>query len=146
MKKIFNLFLAFTAFTAATSITSCTKTCDKGYEGSKCDTEVRAKILNTYKVQESCSTTGTATYNVTISKSGTDVTKVLVTPFAGYPAVTATVSVDGTTLTIESQTVAGFSYSGTGTITGDGATLSVTYNISGAGGGAESCTGTWSKQ
>ena len=145
MNKIFKGFLGVAVLATMVTVSSCTKTCDKGYEGSDCKTEVRTKIVATYKVDETCSTTGHASYNVTISKSSTDVTKVLISPFGGYPSLTATVSVDGTALTVASQTLAGYTYSGSGTINNSGATLTMTYTIS-DGTSSESCPGTWTKQ
>lgn len=145
MKKIFNSFLIVAVMASVASISSCTKTCDAGYEGSDCKTEIRAKVIGTYRVVETCSTTGGANYNVTITASGSDVTKVLVSPFAGYPGVTGIISVDGTTLTIASQTVAGYTFSGSGTINNGGTTITANYTIS-DGTNSESCPGTWTKQ
>lgn len=145
MSKLFKSFMAVAAFAAITFVSSCTKTCDEGFEGDKCDTEIRAKVIGTYNVDENCTSTGDADYSVTITNSGTDVTKVLINPFGGYPASTGTVSVDGTSLTIASQTTGGYTFSGSGTINNGGASISVTYTVS-DGTDSETCTGTWTKQ
>lgn len=145
MSKLFKSFMTVAAFAAITFVSSCTKTCDEGFEGDKCDTEIREKVVATYSVTEDCSNTGGATYNVVISKSSTDVTKVLIAPFGGYPASTGTVSVDGTSLTIANQTSGGLTFSGTGTINNGGTSISVTYTIS-DGTDSETCNGTWTKQ
>ncbi len=146
MKKIFNSFVVVAMMAAAATTSSCTKTCDAGYEGSDCKTEVRAKIIGTYKVTETCGTTGSAVYNVTISKSSSDVLKVLIVPFGGYPAITGTAKVDGTNVTVEAQTSGNYTFNGTGTIGSDGASISMSYTMTVAGVGSETCTGTWAKQ
>lgn len=146
MKRIFNLFVAGVFATAILGTQSCTKTCDAGYEGSDCKTEVRAKIIGTYKVVENCSSTGAANYNVSITKSGTDVQVVLVNPMGGYTGITGTGTVEGTSLTFATQTQSGYTFSaGTGTISADGGTISMSYTVA-AGGQTETCTGTWTKQ
>lgn len=147
MKRIFNLLVAGVVATTFMMTQSCgSKVCDAGYEGTDCKTEMRAKIIGTYKVVENCSTTGAATYNVNITKSGTDVQLVLVNPMGGYTGITGTGSVDGTALTFATQTNNGYTFSaGTGTISADGSTISMTYTVA-AGGASETCTGTWTKQ
>jgi len=47
--------------------------CDTGYEGSKCQSEIRAKYLGNYIGHESCSITDTATYSISITASTTDI-------------------------------------------------------------------------
>jgi hypothetical protein len=164
MKKIILGFMMIAAMGSVLTISSCKEdackdvtclnggtcndgTCDcaAGYEGSNCGTLSRAKILGTYLVAETCSITGAASYSVTVTASGTDETKVLITPFGGYNGVTGTASIDGNTLTIASQTQGGYTFSGTGTINNNGASITMNYTIS-AGGQTESCPGTWTKQ
>ncbi len=129
------------------SISSCTKVCDAGYEGSDCKTEVREKIIGNFQVTETCGTTGSAVYNIVISKSATDVLKVLIVPFGGYTGTTGSATVDGTNITIAAQTANGLDFNGTGTIGSNGASISLSYTIAITGGGAgETCTGTWAKQ
>ena len=128
------------------AVNSCSKTCDPGYEGTDCKTETRAKILGSYHVTETCSVTGAAAYDVTITASGTDVTKVLVSPFGGYSGLTGTISVDGTTLTIGQQSSAGYTVVGSGTINNSGASLTVSYTITDSQNASETCPGTWTKQ
>ena len=145
MSKLFKTFMAVAAFASLTVVSSCTKTCDEGFEGDKCDTEIREKVVGTYSVTEDCTVTGGATYSVSITKSGTDVTKVLINPMGGYPSSTGTVSVDGTSITIAEQTTGGYTFSGSGTINNGGASITVTYTV-GTGGVSETCNGTWTKQ
>ena len=146
MKKVFKPFMVVAAVAGLMAVNSCSKTCDPGYEGTDCKTETRAKILGSYHVTETCSVTGAAAYDVTITASGTDVTKVLVSPFGGYSGLTGTISVDGTTLTIGQQSSAGYTVVGSGTINNSGASLTVSYTITDSQNASETCPGTWTKQ
>ncbi len=125
-----------------------TCSCAAGYEGTTCETEVRAKIIAQYSVNENCTVSGPATYNVTIA-SISDVTKVTVTPFAGYPGCTATLTVSGTTLALSgvSGAPSGMTFSDfTATIGTGGTTITgVSYKATDATPSTETCTGTWTK-
>ena len=160
MKKLFFGLIAV----AALSFTSCKDeckdvtcanggTCDagvcscpSGYEGDLCETETRAKIIGTYQVSEDCGTTGAATYNVTITAASSDVTKVLISPFGGYTGVTATCTLNGSSLTLNSVSGSSLSFSNlSGTVSANGGTISnVSYTVS--DGNSETCPGTWTKQ
>jgi len=160
MKKLFFGLIAV----AALSFTSCKDeckdvncanggTCDagvcscpSGYEGELCETETRAKILGTYQVSENCDSTGSATYNVTITAASSDVTKVLISPFGGYTGVTATCTLNGSSLTLNSISGSNISFSNlSGTVSANGGTISnVTYTVSASS--SETCPGTWTKQ
>ncbi len=50
--------------------------CDTGYEGSKCQSEIRTKFIGTFTGEEPCSITGTATYSVYIEANDTNVAAV----------------------------------------------------------------------
>jgi hypothetical protein len=165
MRKIIVGFMSMAALATILTITSCQDedlckgvtcqnggtcadgdcNCVAGYEGTNCETVSRAKIIASYSVAETCSITGAANYSVAITTSGTDIAKVLITPFAGYPGLTATATIDGNSLTIPSQTVSGYTFSGTGTVNNAGASITMNYTIT-AGGQTESCPGTWTKQ
>lgn len=147
MKNIFKPFLMAATVASLFFVSSCTKTCDPGFEGSDCKTEVRAKVIGTYNVPENCTVTGSASYSVLVTKSSTEVTKVLIAPFGGYTGVTGTLVLDGSSLTGENFTTAGgagFSNI-TGTVSADGTTISFSYQVS-IGGQTETCNGTWVKQ
>lgn len=101
--------------------------CTAGYEGDDCSTEMRTKFVGTFNVSGNynCPVSGNtaiAPYNLTISTSSTGVDKVLVN--SGNAALVATVN--GTTLTIQSQVSGSYTYTGSGTITGT--TLNLTLN------------------
>lgn len=140
MKKIFNSFLVVAVMASVASISSCTKTCDLGYEGSNCKTEVRAKYLGNFNGSEAC-TSGTSTIAVNVLTVTSDVTKVTFSNLygAGFNT-TGTVQADGS-ITIATQTF------GTGSISGSGAInagkVKVTYVVT-AGGAADNCTWTQS--
>lgn len=145
MKKLFRTFLAVAAFAAVSGITSCTKVCDEGYEGDKCDVEIREKIIGTYGLTETCSLTGAANYDLVITKSSTSVLNVLISPFGGYVGVQGTAKVDGDNITISAQSSNGFNFNGSGTITNDGQNISLSYTIS-DGTTSENCSGTAAKK
>ncbi len=126
----------------AFSITSCTKTCEPGYEGSDCKTEVREKFIGAFQGDEICGT-GNDNYTITIAKPGTeDVLKVTFTNVYNQ-ALTAVGTVDGSSFTVESQTVAvGITVSGSGSVSGSN--LTFTYSIN-DGTNANNCTFTGTK-
>lgn len=128
MKKVIYSALLLGAFAMGTS--SCTKTCDPGYEGSDCKTEVRAKYIGSYRV--SGTDTDGDTYTnvpVSIANSSTDVEKVILT-WDG--AVVLTGDVSSTGITFPSQTTAGETISGTATLTNT--TLGLTLTVAGTNG------------
>lgn len=120
--------------------------CPVGYEGELCETESRAKIVASYAVSENCTVTGPASYTVTITKSSSDISKVIVSPFGGYSGATGVCTLSGTSLTLDNVTGTGIVFSAfTGTVSANGSSISVTYTAS-ASGASETCTGTWTKQ
>lgn len=121
--------------------------CAAGYEGTNCETETRAKILGTFQVEENCTVTGPAQYNVTISSSSADVLNVIVTPFGGYTGASGTLKLDGSTLTLSGITGTTLLFTGfSGTVNASGSTITgVSYTVS-DGTDTETCTGTWTKQ
>lgn len=101
--------------------------CDAGYEGTDCSTEQRAKFIGVYSVTGTvtCPVTGGGTIptsTLNISNSSSDVSKIVI-DFAGALTVIGTVT--GTSLTIESQLVSGFTYTGSGSINGNNITLAI---------------------
>lgn len=155
MKKIFNSFLIVAVMASVASISSCTKTCDAGYEGSDCKTEMRAKVLTnggtaTYNVtNNSCATSG-ATWQSTITPAS-NVINLLLSNFGhlvcGSGSINVNATIDGTTITIPSQTVCTATISGTGIVTtsSTGTVISITYTYTVPGGASGSCSETWSK-
>lgn len=110
--------------------------CDAGYEGTNCDTEIRAAYLGTYNVTETCDS-GSDAYAVVVS-AGTSINDVVINNLydAGF-AVTGTLNTAG-----------GIDFSGsfgTGTISGSmtttGGVITITFTVS-AGGASDNCTAT----
>ena len=145
MKKIFNSFLIVAVIASVASISSCTKTCDAGYEGSDCKTEVRAKFVGTYKVSGTIVTGGVSTafadQTLTIATSSANLQNILLT----FGGATVTASTTGTTMTIASQVInVNYTYTGTGSIANNVISFTITetdntggvptvYNITGSG-------------
>lgn len=135
MKKILGLFL--TVATAAVIATSCTKTCDPGYEGSKCTTEVRAKFYGSYKMSGTAvNPAGSIPISdliVAVSGAASGVLDMnfTYTLLGDVYSLKGTLSADNTTFTIPSQTTNGLTYSGTGSFAGTTLNLSLTEADSG---------------
>lgn len=155
MKKIFKAFAGVAVLAALTTISSCTKTCDPGFEGSDCKTQMRAKILTnggtaTYNVtNNSCAGAG-STWQSTITPAS-NVSALLMSNFGhlvcGSGSINLNATIDGTTITIPSQTICTATISGSGvvTTTSTSTTIAVTYTYSVAGGTSGSCSETWTK-
>jgi hypothetical protein len=147
MKKIFNLFLAVTTMAAVTSISSCTKTCDAGYEGTKCDTKITAKFLGNWKGQDIC-TTNTYT-NITITNEAqSDILKITIKNLGGLGStevVTGTlVSGSSNQISFTDAALSG-NRTVTGTMTVSGTTLTDSYVVHPAVGADDNCAGTYTK-
>ena len=119
-------------------------TCKSGYEGTTCATVSAAKFVGTYSVVENCSVSGgVGPYTTTIVESTTNEVNILMNDFGDLTAtITIVGSVNGTTLTIASQTVSGYTVSGSGTY--NNGVITITYTI--ASTNSETCTATWTKQ
>ena len=140
MKKIFNSFLIVAVMASVATISSCTKTCDLGYEGDNCKTEVRAKYLGNFNGSEAC-TSGTTPVSVNgVTVSG-DVVKVTFTNLygAGFNT-TGTVQADGS-ITIANQSFGTGQISGSATI--NAGKIVITYTVT-SGGASDACTWTQS--
>lgn len=95
---------------------------------------------------------GTYTYSVTITQSSTDYNKILIANFGGYgTAVTVYATIDGSVITIPSQSPTGMG--DPGTISGSGqynggsfAVTNITYSASYDSGGADNGNATYTKQ
>lgn len=138
MKKVFSTFVAIALMGAVASINSCTKTCDLGYEGSDCKTEVRAKYLGAFNGTEAC-TSGNSTIAVNITTVSGDVTKVNFNNLYGASFNnTGTVQADGS-ITLANQSFGTGQISGSATV--DAGKVKVTYTVT-AGGASDACTWT----
>ncbi len=127
MKKILNSFVVIAAMAAMVSVSSCTKTCDAGYEGSDCKTEVRAKFLkNNANTADNCTSTG---YSLSITPKASEVEYVVFSNLGNYttPAVVEA-KAEGSTLTASNFIdAAGRKFTVSGTLSGS--TLTVTYTV-----------------
>lgn len=148
-KVALSVLLSVSAFSAVT-MTSCTKdkTCDAGYEGSDCKTEVRTKFLGTWTANDKTGTSTTLVYTVPVSV-GSTVTSILIgNKFSDdffTNNITATVS--GTTFTIPEQTPDGsasYKVKGEGSIANGKITINYTLTQP-VTGTTQNYTGTWSK-
>jgi len=138
MKKIFKAFAGVAVVAALSMISSCTKTCDLGYEGDNCKTEVRTKYLGNFNGSEACSS-GNSTIAVNVITVSGDVTKVTFANLynAGFNT-TGTVQADGS-ITIANQAFGTGQISGTAEIASG--KVKVTYTVTG-GGVSDACTWT----
>ncbi len=101
----------------------------------------RAKFLGTYNVNESC-TSGTYSYNITITESGTADDAIVITPFGNYQGVSVRATVSGAGISFN-DTQNAITFSGSGDISGN--SLSIIYTAS-QGGVMDNCTKTCIKQ
>jgi hypothetical protein len=140
MKKVFKTFIAIALVGSIAGINSCTKTCDLGFEGDDCKTEVRAKYLGALNGNEACDS-GDAIIGITVTEVSSDVTKVNFSNLygAGFNSV-GTVQADGD-IVIANQAFGTGQISGSATI--DAGKVKVTYTLNG-GGGSDACT--WTQQ
>ncbi len=123
--------------------------CEAGYEGVDCGTALNAKFSGSFSLTETCSTSGNATYAVTVAPKS-DPKEVNFTGLWEEPQaqVTAIVEANGTSFSIEKQALgtSGFDISATtGSITADGATITISYTIYSGSTVVETCTGSMAK-
>ncbi|MFQ5335084.1 MAG: calcium-binding EGF-like domain-containing protein [Flavobacteriales bacterium] len=117
-----------------------------GYEGTNCETEERAKFLGSWSVTDNCSSSGSASYTSTISKSSTGITKVLISNFwdAFANNVEGTISGSDIDVSLQEPDGDGWTVSGSGTISGT--QISWSYTVADPTGQADNCTATWDAQ
>ena len=138
MKSIFKSFVAVMAIAGIVSVSSCTKTCDPGYEGTDCKTEMRTKFLKTaVTVTEDCSST---TYSSDII-NGSSISEVKIKNLGNYTCPSGdyyvVATVDGSTLTIAQQGLCNVGGTNVYTITGTGTVannvVTITYHVTATG-------------
>jgi VCBS repeat-containing protein len=104
----------------------------------------RNDFLGTYNCVDACSVTGTVTYSNSITASGINPIGIVISNFSNYGQdVNATVN--GSDITIPSQSFQGGTVSGTGTLNSTFTTITYTANFT-IGGESEVCNGTMQKQ
>lgn len=110
--------------------------CADGYEGTNCDTEMRAKFLGNFNITESCSS-GTDTYSCVIATSSSNVANISFSNLYNS-GIAVSGTVNGTAVTIASQSLATATISGSGVISTTGV-ITLTYTVS-VGGNSDTCT------
>ena len=137
MEKKIKAFAGTVVFAAITMISSCTKTCDLGYKGDNCTTEVRESFLGNFSGKETCGT-ATDTFSITISPISTDVTKIkLNNIYNSTLNAIGTVMANGA-ITIEPQNFGTGNISGS--VTSTGGKISIAYIVTVAGTPDATCT------
>lgn len=129
MKKLLNFLMIGAVSAMLVTTSSCTKTCDAGYEGSDCKTEVRTKYYGNYKTSGTAvNTFGSGAITdliVTVSSNASDVQNFNFTYTLGGDVylLNGLLDANGTAFTVPSQTAQGVTYSGTGSFTTSSMTL-----------------------
>ena len=142
MKNLFKPFLMAATVASIFFVSSCTKTCDEGYEGDDCKTEIRAKFIGQWKGNDVCTS---GTYNnitITLANGSGSVMNVTLTNLGGFGAtetITAKVNAGGA-LEFTSAAISG-NRTVTGTITSSGSAINVSYTVTPAVGIADVCSG-----
>lgn len=132
--KTFKNKIAVVAFTFAVALSSCT-TEDLNFDD-------RDDFTGNWICQENSSQLGTSSYNVTISKSITDSTAILIANFYNLGSGNKAIAiVDGNTFVINPQLVDNLNVAGSGTLTGTQINLSYTVSA----GGTDNVTAVYSK-
>jgi hypothetical protein len=100
----------------------------------------------TWTVSDNCSSSGTASYIVTVT-SGGSILEVNIANFWDAFINPVKATINGNTISIANQSPDndGFFVSGTGTLSGSTITWSYTIDGTAAGSGTDVCTATWTK-
>ncbi len=130
MTKVFKSFLLVVVFVSATGIYSCSKLCDEGYEGKRCDVEMRVKFIGVWNGVDN---PGGFTFTDTIS-NGTGIIDVLILRRFGADTFNRSVkaTVNGTTISIARQKPESsrtLEIQGIGTINSDGNIINWNYDL-----------------
>jgi len=121
-------------------------TCADGYEGTRCESEMRAKFIGVYNANENCTGFGIDNFQINVATSSTGIKNIIITNFFGAGlSVSATISDNA--VSIPNQTVVdgignAYTLSGGGQLSGN--ILTLTYSIS-SGGVGTNCTATCTK-
>jgi len=156
MKKL--LYSTMMVGALAFSITSCTKTCEPGYEGSDCKTEVRTKILGNYSASESKNGGASYSYSGSVLTSSGDIQEIFINRIpngTGFFNTNVKATIDGNAITISNQNPDGDDYyiTGNGSFSsGSPSTITFTYTVTGPNNATppvnitDSYTATWTQQ
>jgi hypothetical protein len=155
MNKIFKGILIVATFATVGMVSSCTKTCDTGYEGSDCKTEVRTKYVGNYSASEVKNGGAAYTYSGSIATSSAGVTAIVIDRIPNAHSFFNTnvkATVNGAAVTIADQTPDNDAYHIAGTGALSGTTLTLTFTVTGPNNATppvtitDSYTSTWTKQ
>ncbi len=125
MKQSINISIILLALISITAA-SCKRTCDIGYEGKHCVTEVREKYIGRFAGSWSCPNSGSSD-SVFIATNAADVTRVTFRNIQGKSVnVTGIVQTDGT-INIASQNFAGNTIAGNMTM--EAGKIKITYTV-----------------
>jgi hypothetical protein len=125
--------------------------CDAGYEGVDCSVAYNAKFSGTYGLTETCDSTGTDNYSVTVAPNSSDASKANFTGLyrEAQASVPANIGADGLSFTLSTTDVGPGSIVSNGTCTAntDGSTINVVYKFTNETTNAfESCTAVLTRQ
>jgi hypothetical protein len=119
-------------------IQSCEDTNDK-------TNDPRDNITDTWQCKETSEVFKQTTYTVDITKSSSDSTKILIDNFYQIgPGSKVSAKLNGSGLSIASQTLDGFTISGSGTISSNYKTINLTYTVN-DGAGIDHVTAVYTK-
>jgi hypothetical protein len=119
-----------------------TCSCTTGYEGTNCETAWNTKFVASYSGTDVC-TSGTYTWNGSITKSSTSGSIFYITNMGGFgsSAQFSCTLTNSTTFTIDAQVQNGYTIlSGGGSISSDGAKITSNYIVKDAAGTKDTCT------
>ena len=119
MKKIASFFSALAIIAALMTMQSCAKTCDSGYEGSDCKTEVRAKYFGNWTVNGTDNGTPPGTYtgkHFAVS-AGSTINELTFTSVDLALVFPVTLSADGKTFAVNTTVTGSYTYTGSGSFT-----------------------------
>lgn len=122
--------------------------CAVGYEGTLCETEVATKFVGTYSVTETCGSSSSPAYVVTITKVSKNT--LLVSNLGNYACtIGGDIVFNGTTSASTTfsinDTKCGTEMIATGSISADGKTITVPYTAK-YGTSTDNCTATLTRQ
>lgn len=138
MKKVFKPFMMMATVAGVLAVSSCTKTCDPGYEGNDCKTEVREKFVGQWTASDDCvvdENSGGEVPYVVINLVGDNIADFKITNVAGAGISLVATTTSSTSFAINSQDIsfAGstVTVTGNGTISEDAKTITLSYTVSG---------------
>ena len=121
--------------------------CNDDYEGDACDILSREKFLGAFSVAEVCGS-GSDNYSTTITESSSDESIILISNFYNVFDNPVRATVNGSEITIASQTPDNdlFSVSGSGSINASESQVTISFSVTYPGISPDNCTSTYQKQ